>query len=97
MTNKEIRNFIKQTCCPFLAARKGYWIGGDSPKEKSMKGKKFYPENAYKYLKKHEFSIKSGEFLCGEKYDKKYKTKIIDWGSKAYDRKIKELEEVLNK
>lgn len=41
MTDKEIAKFIKQTSCPFLAARKGYWIGADSPKEKYMKGKNF--------------------------------------------------------
>ena len=97
MTNKEIRDFIKQTCCPFLAARKGYWITGDSTKEKYMKGKKFHLNNAYNYLKRQEFSIKHGEFLCGEKYDKRYKKQIIDWASKAYDRKIEELEEALNR
>lgn len=97
MNDMEIRNFIKQTCCPFLAARKGYWIGGDSTKEKYMKGKNFYGDNAYNYLKKHEYSIKSGEFLGGENYDKKYRHKIIDWASAAYDRKVKELEEALNR
>lgn len=96
MTDKEIRNFIKQTCCPFLAARKGYWIGADSPKEKYMKGKKFYCENAYNYLKRQEFSIKSGKFLSGQKYDRSYQKQIIDWASEAYDRKINELKEVLN-
>ena len=96
MTNKEIRDFMKQTCCPFLAARKGYWIGADSKKEKSMKGKTFYLDNAYNYLKNQESNIKKGRFLSGKKYDKESKQQIIDWAIKAYDRKIKELEEVLS-
>lgn len=96
VTNKEIRNFMKQTCCPFLAARKGYWIGGDSPKEKSIKKKDFYLDDAYKYLKKQENNIKRGSFLSGHNYDRNNRTQIIDWASKAYDRKIEELEEILS-
>lgn len=96
MTNKEIIEFIKQTSCPFLSARKNYWIGADSPNEKYMKGKNFYRENAYKYLKSQEYSIKSGLFLSGVKYDKKNKEQIVDWASKAYDRKINELEEAMD-
>ena len=97
MTSKEIREFIRQTCCPFLAARKGYWIGGMDVRQRKIKGKNFYLENAYNYLIKQEYSIKSGEFLDGELYDKKYKQQIIEWASKAYDRKVKELEEVMRK
>lgn len=97
MTDKEIAKFIKQTSCPFLAARKGYWIGADSPKEKYMKGKKFYRKNAYNYLKNQEYSIRSGLFLQGVEYDKKYKKQIVEWASDVYDRKIKELEEAMNK
>lgn len=92
MSDKEIRDFIKQTCCPFLAARKGYWISADSPKEKYMKGKKFHLQNAYKYLKSQEHSIKRGAFLAGMNYDIRYKKQIINWASAAYDRKIVELE-----
>lgn len=97
MTNKEIKEFIRQTCCPFLAARKWYWLRGTNEKQKYIKGKNFYLENAYNYLKSQEFSIKNGEFLAGEEYDPKYKQQIINWASKAYDRKIKELEEVMVK
>lgn len=96
MTKKEIAIFIKQTSCPFLAARKGYWISADSAKEKYMKGKNFYRDNAYNYLKKQEYGIKSGIFLQGEKYDRRYKEQIIEWASEAYDRKIKELEDAMN-
>lgn len=97
MTSKEIREFIRQTCCPFLAARKGYWIGAMDARQRNIKGKNFYSENAYNYLIKQEYSIKSGEFLEGEQYDKKYKQQIIEWASKAYDRKVKELEKVMRK
>lgn len=96
MTDKEIRDFIKQTCCPFLAARKGYWIGADSSKEKYIKGKNFYCETAYKYLKGQEYSIKRGLFLQGLEYDISCKKQIIDWASAAYDRKIQELELVID-
>lgn len=96
MNNKEIRDFIKQTCCPFLAARKGYWISAESPKEKYMKGKNFHLQNAYKYLKSQEYSIKRGMFLQGLKYDIRHKEQIIDWASEAYDRKIEELEDAMN-
>ena len=96
MTSKEIRDFMKQTCCPFLAARKGYWIGAGSEKEKSMKGKNFYPDNAYNYLRSQESNVKKGRFLSGEKYDKECRQQIVEWATKAYDRKIKELEDVLD-
>lgn len=95
MTDKEIRELIKQTDCPFLAARKGYWIGADSPKEIFMMGKDFYRENAYKYLKNQEYHIKRGLFLSEVRYDRKNEKQIVDWASDAYDRKIKELEEAI--
>lgn len=98
MTSKEIREFVKQTCCPFLAARKWYWIGGGrNPKQTCIKGENFYLKNAYNYLIKQEDAIKNGEFLNGEKYDPKYKQQIVEWASKAYDRKVKEFEEVMQK
>ena len=95
MTDKEIANFIKQTSCPFLAARKGYWIGADSVKEKYMKGKNFYREQAYNDLKRQEYTIKNGVFLQGEDYDVRYKQQIIDWASNACDRKLEELKNAM--
>ena len=95
-----LRELLKDSCCPFLAAYENEWINGngevltfDEMKKRDNK----YLENCFNYLIRQKDTVERGSFLSGMKYDKKLYAEIVSEARILYLKKLKELNDYITR
>lgn len=97
MDELEVRELLKKTSFPFLAAYEEEWINAEGKTLTFDEMGKSYLESCRNYLKKQKGNIDRGFFLQGAKviYDESQYENIVDITKKLYERKLKELDNYL--
>lgn len=99
MDEFEVREMLKETDIPFLAAGYNEWIGADRKLLSFDEMGKDYLENCYNYLVKQEDNITRG--FSGNNRKRKFseaeQREILKITNKLYKRKLNELKIYLNK
>ena len=95
MDEFDVRELLKGTSYPFLAAYENEWIDAyGSVFTFDEMGKK-YLKNCHKYLLEHRENIERGFFLQGIKFDKNQYENILRIAIELYNKKINELKKYI--
>jgi hypothetical protein len=95
MDEFDVRELLKETSYPFLAAHENEWINSEGNILSFDDMSKKYLENCYKYLLEQKEKIKKGFFLQGVKYDKSQYENIVDITNELFERKVSELKKYI--
>lgn len=91
MNDLILRNILKESSMPYLAAPQGFWIDGDRNMWELTKMKKEYLVNCYKTLQRDVKNIGRGFFLGGVDFDMNNYDEIIRKANELCNKKINEL------
>lgn len=91
MDEIDIRELLKKTSYPFLAAYENEWINADGHTLSFDEMGKKYLKNCYKYLLEQKENIERGFLLQGIKFDKNQYENIMRTTIEFYNKKINEL------
>lgn len=95
MDEFDIRELLKKTSYPFLAAYENKWIDADGKTHSFDEMGKKYLKNCYKYLQEQKENIERGIFLQGIKFDRNQYKNIMRTTMELYNKKINELKEYI--
>lgn len=91
MDEFDVRELLKKTSYPFLAAYDNEWINSEGNILSFDDMSKKYLNNCYKYLLDRKEDIERGFFLEGTKYDKSQYENILGITNELFERKVNEL------
>lgn len=96
MNELGVRELLKKTSYPFLAAYENEWIDSDKKLLQFDDMSKKYLQNCYKYLLERKEDIERGFFLQGIEYDKGQYENIVSITSELFERKVREIKQYIS-
>lgn len=96
MDEFEVRELLKKSSYPFLAAYSNEWIDSDGRKLSFDDMARKHLENCYNMLQEQKYGIERGFFLGGVKYDESKYEEIVEITKRLYYAKMEELMNYLN-
>lgn len=95
MDEYEVREVLKKSSYPFLAAYNNEWIDSDGKELSFDDMGRTYLKNCYKMLQEQKYGIEHGFFLEGVKYDEAKYEEIVETTKRLYYAKTDELKNYL--
>lgn len=95
MDELEVRDILRDSSFPYLAAFEGEWIDADRRTLSFDEMGREHLQSCLKMLKKQKYTIEHGFFLEGVDFDEEKYEDIVEITKKLYCKKVEELKEYL--